>query len=169
MGHRQWMDSSCIDAYFMNYWFDNRAQAHVVYLPTKYLASLRGNGLDPEEVQSLLEFIAMAEEESPSQNQPYAMVIHDNSHFFNAVFDYKRKCVNIYGRYISMEGSLCGWMDYDPENEDGPWMEGDAWNGLTIYKNLKVALFGNGPEDEVACQTVNWIQVHLKLCALCND
>lgn len=161
VGHGLWMDSSCIDAYLMNYWFDNQYNAQVIYIPTKYLASLRGNGLEPDEVQSLLEFIGTSDAFSQSLDRPYALVIHHNNHYFDAIFDYKRKCVNVYGRYITIQGPIHGWMDYNPENTKQPWTNGDLWGGLTIYQNLKVALFGTGPEEEVVCNAINWIQVYI--------
>ena len=54
------------------------------------------------------------------------------------------------------------WMDYDPQNDEETWIEGDVWGGFTIYKNLKFALSNEGPEDEVICNSVNWIQVTIK-------
>ena len=163
IGHRLWMDSSCIDGYLINYWFDNQHNAQVIYIPTKYLASLRGNGLEPDEVQSLLEFIGTSDAFSQSLDRPYALVIHYNNHYFNAIFDYKHKCVNVYGRYITIQGPIQGWMDYNPENAKEPWTNGDIWGGLTIYRNLKVALFGTHPEEEVVCNAVNWIQVYINI------
>ena len=159
VGHRQWMDSSCIDAYLMNYWFDNLQNAQVIYLPTKYLASLHGNGLEPDEIQSLSDFIGPFDDISQLRDRPYALVIHHVDHFFVAAFDYKRRCINVYGRYITMEGPVFGWMDYRPENDEDTWIKGDIWRGLTIYKNLEIALFNESLEDEIVCNSVNWIQV----------
>ena len=55
------------------------------------------------------------------------------------------------------------WMDYDPQNDEETWIKGDVWGGFTIYKNLKFALSNEGPEDEVICNSVNWIQVTIKI------
>ena len=68
-------------------------------------------------------------------------------------------CINVYGCYITREGPVFGWMDYHPENDEDTWIKGDIWRGLTIYKNLEIALFNESLEDEIVCNSVNWIQV----------
>ena len=90
------MDSSCIDAYLMNYWFDNLYRAQVIYLPTKYLTSLHGNRLEPDEIQSISNFIGTFDKVSQLWDRPYALVIHHKDHFFVTAFDYRCKCINVY-------------------------------------------------------------------------
>ena len=145
------MDSSCIDAYLMNYWFDNVYRAQVIYLPTKYLTSLHGNGLEPDEIQSLSNFIGTFDKVSQLWDRPYALVIHHKDHFLSLHLTT--------GASASMS---IVWMDYDPHNDEETWIKGDVWGGFTIYKNLKFTLSNEGPEDQVICNSVNWIQVTIK-------
>ena len=111
IGHRQWMDSSCINAYLMNYWFDNLQSAQVIYLPTKYLASLHGNGLELDEIESLSDFIGPFDDIGQLWDGPYALVIHHVDHFFVTAFDYKCRWVHQCLWPLHNQGRTCLWLD----------------------------------------------------------